>query len=71
MSQICSSPVFSRIKDEEIELLHKVEENTDWQSKYQAVLNDLEAHELEWTKIEKLPRKTIGRLSDALTGVYC
>jgi diguanylate cyclase len=50
-------------------MLHKVEENTDWKSKYQDVLNDLEARELEWTEIEDLLRKTIGRLTIAGRGV--
>ena len=50
-------------------MLHKVEENTDWKSKYQGVINDLEARELEWSQIEELLRKTIGRLSIAGRGI--
>lgn len=49
-------------------MLNKVKENTDWKSKYQDVLNDIEARELEWTEIEELLRKTIGRLSIAGRG---
>ena len=50
-------------------MLHKVEESTDWKSKYQDVIEDLEARELGWTKIEDLLRKTIGRLSIAGRGL--
>ncbi len=50
-------------------MLHKVEENTDWRSKYQDTLKDLEARELEWEQIEALLRKTIGRLSIAGRGL--
>ena len=50
-------------------MLHKVKENTDWKSKYQDVLDDIEARELEWTNIEDLLRKTIGRLSIAGRGL--
>ena len=50
--------------------LHNIQQNTDWKSKYQDVLDDLEARELEWTQIEELLRKTIGRLSIAGRGVY-
>ena len=49
--------------------LHNIQQNTDWKSKYQDVLDDLEARELEWTQIEELLRKTIGRLSIAGRGV--
>jgi hypothetical protein len=49
-------------------MLNKVQESTDWKSKYQDVLNDIEARELEWTEIEALLRKTIGRLSIAGRG---
>jgi hypothetical protein len=49
-------------------MLHKVEENTDWRSKYQDTLRQLEARELEWEQIEALLRKTIGRLSIAGRG---
>lgn len=50
-------------------MLHKVEENTDWKSKYQDVLNDLEVREREWVQIEELLRKTIGRLTIAGRGL--
>jgi len=50
-------------------MLHKLEENTDWRSKYQDTLKDLEARELEWEQIEALLRKTIGRLSIAGRGL--
>jgi len=50
-------------------MLHKLEENTDWRSKYQDALKQLEARELEWESIEKLLRKTIGRLSIAGRGL--
>lgn len=49
-------------------ILHKVAENTDWRSKYQDTLEQLEARELEWAQIEALLRKTIGRLSIASRG---
>ena len=39
-------------------MLHNIQQNTDWKSKYQDVLDDLEARELEWTQIEELLRKT-------------
>ena len=38
-------------------MLHNIQQNTDWKSKYQDVLDDLEARELEWTQIEELLRK--------------
>ena len=50
-------------------MLAKLQENTDWRSKYQDVLKDLEARELEWEKIEALLRKAIGRLSIAGRGL--
>ena len=50
-------------------MLNKLEENTDWKSKYQDVLDDLAARESEWTQIEALLRKTIGRLSIAGRGL--
>ena len=50
-------------------MLHNIQQNTDWKSKYQDVLDDLEARELEWTQIEELLRKTIGRLSIAGRGL--
>ena len=49
-------------------MLHKLEENTDWRSKYQDALKQLEAREHEWEGIENLLRKTIGRLSIAGQG---
>ncbi len=49
-------------------MLHKVEENTDWRSKYQDTLTELEAREIEWEQIETLLRKAIGRLSIAGRG---
>ena len=50
-------------------MLNKLEENTDWKSKYQDVLDDLTVREHEWMQIEKLLRKTIGRLSIAGRGL--
>jgi diguanylate cyclase len=50
-------------------MLNKLEENTDWKSKYQDVLDDLEVREREWMQIEELLRKTIGRLSIAGRGL--
>ncbi|UCH40690.1 MAG: hypothetical protein JSU67_03055 [Gammaproteobacteria bacterium] len=46
-------------------MLHKLEENTDWKSKYQDVVRDLEIRDREWQKIESPLRKTLGRLSIA------
>ncbi len=61
---------FGGVKSEDNGLnLHKIDENTDWKSKYQDVLNDLEAHELEWSELEELLRKTIGRLCIAGRGL--
>ena len=50
-------------------MLHKLDENDDWKSKYQDALNEIELREREWTEIEALLRKTIGRLSIAGRGV--
>ena len=50
-------------------MLHKLEENTDWKSKYQDVVEDLEIRGREWEKIETLLRKTIGRPSIAGRGL--
>ncbi len=50
-------------------MLHKVEENNDWKSKYQDALRDIEAREQQWNEIEALLRKTIGRLSIAGRGL--
>ena len=46
-------------------MLDKIQQHNDWQSKYQATLEEPELRESEWVKIEDLPRKTIGRLSIA------
>jgi hypothetical protein len=62
------APVKGGAWDNEL-MLHKVEENTDWKSKYQDVLNDIELREREWLQIEELLRKTIGRLSIAGRGL--
>lgn len=50
-------------------MLNKVEQHTDWKSKYQATLDDLEAREREWIQIETLLRETIARLTQAGCGV--
>ncbi len=50
-------------------MLDKVEQHNDWQSKYQATLEELELRETEWVEIETLLRKTIGRLSIAGRGL--
>lgn len=50
-------------------MLHKVEQNTDWKSRYQDVLKDLEEREQGWAQSEKLLRKTIDRLSIAGRGL--
>jgi nicotinamide riboside kinase len=50
-------------------MLHKLEENTDWKSKYQDTLRELETREQDWERIEALLRKTIGRLSIAGRGL--
>jgi diguanylate cyclase len=50
-------------------MLNKLAENTDWKSKYQDVLSDLELRELEWSKIEELLRTAISRLSIAGRGL--
>ncbi len=50
-------------------MLHKVEQNTDWKSRYQDVLEDLELREQEWAQTQLLLRKTIGRLSIAGRGL--
>ncbi len=50
-------------------MLHKVEENTDWESKYQDAHKNLELREHEWTQVEELLRTTIARLSAAGCGL--
>jgi diguanylate cyclase len=50
-------------------MLHKVEQNTDWKSRYQDVLKDLEEREQGWAQSEELLRKTIDRLSIAGRGL--
>ena len=50
-------------------MLHKAEQNTDWESRYQDVLKDLEAREQQWLQREALLRKAISRLSIAGRGL--
>jgi diguanylate cyclase len=50
-------------------MLNKAEQNTDWESRYQAVLKDLEAREQQWAQSEALLRKAISRLSTAGRGL--
>ena len=50
-------------------MLNEAEQNTDWKSKYQATLDELDAREREWTEVEDLLRKTIARLSVAGRGI--
>ncbi len=50
-------------------MLHKVEENSDWKSKYQDALATLDQREQEWSEVEALLRKTIGRLAIAGRGL--
>jgi hypothetical protein len=50
-------------------MLHKVEQNTDWKSRYQDVLKDLEEREQGWAQSEELLRKTIDHLSIAGRGL--
>jgi len=50
-------------------MLHKVEQNTDWKSRYQDVLKDLEKREQGWAQSEELLRKTIDSLSNAGRGL--
>jgi len=50
-------------------MLHKAEQNTDWESRYQDVLKDLEAREQQWLQSEALLRKAISRLSIAGRGL--
>ena len=48
---------------------HNVEQNTDWKSRYQDVLKDLEEREQGWAQSEELLRKTIDSLSNAGRGL--
>ncbi len=50
-------------------MLNEAEQTTDWKSKYQAALDDLDTREREWTRIEELLRKTISRLTIAGRGI--
>ncbi len=50
-------------------MLDPVPQTSDWKSKYQAALEELDARRLEWTGIEELLRKAIGRLSIAGRGL--
>ncbi len=50
-------------------MLNEAEQTTDWKSKYQAALDDLDTREREWTRIEELLRKAIGRLTIAGRGI--
>jgi diguanylate cyclase len=57
-----------RVKDTEL-MLHKVEQNTDWKSRYQDVLKDLEEREQGWAQSEELLRNAIDRLSATCRGL--
>ena len=50
-------------------MLHEVEQNTDWESRYQDALKELEAREQRWVQCEALLRKVISRLSIAGRGL--
>lgn len=50
-------------------MLNKLEQNTDWQSKYQAALDELETRAREWSEIEAILRQAIGRLCIAGRGL--
>ncbi|MDH3629805.1 MAG: diguanylate cyclase [Gammaproteobacteria bacterium] len=50
-------------------MLHKVEQNSDWKSRYQDALKDLEAREQGWVQSEELLRKAIARLSATCRGL--
>ncbi len=50
-------------------MLHKVDQNTDWKSRYQDVLKDLETREQQWVQCEALLRTAISRLSIAGRGL--
>jgi len=50
-------------------MLHKVEQNTDWKSRYQDAVKDLEAREQAWVESEALLRQAISRLSIAGRGL--
>ncbi len=49
-------------------MLHKLQENTNWKTKYQATVRDLEERQHQWEQVETLLRKTIGRLAIAGSG---
>ncbi|MDJ0778636.1 MAG: GGDEF domain-containing protein [Gammaproteobacteria bacterium] len=50
-------------------MLSQLEQTSDWKSRYQDALGELEAREREWRAIEELLRKTIGRLAIAGRGL--
>ena len=50
-------------------MLHEVEQNTDWESRYQDALRELEAREQQWVQCEALLRMAISRLSIAGRGL--
>ena len=50
-------------------MLHEVEQHTDWESRYQDALKELEAREQQWAQRESLLRKAISRLSIAGRGL--
>ncbi len=50
-------------------MLHKVDQDSDWKSKYQQALEALDEREREFCEIEALLRKTVGRLSIAGRGL--
>ncbi len=49
-------------------MLHKLQKNTDWKTKYQATLHDLKARQHQWEQVEALLRMTIKRLAIAGRG---
>ena len=46
----------------------EVKQDKDWKTKYQALIEEIEGKETEWTDIEAILRKTIARLSIAGRG---
>lgn len=50
-------------------MLSQLEQTSDWKSRYQDALGELDAREREWRAIEELLRKTIGRLAIAGRGL--
>ena len=50
-------------------MLHKVEQNTDWKSRYQDALKGLEVREQGWAQTEELLRNAIDRLSATCRGL--